>query len=231
MVRWAVELSEYELGYQPRTVIKAQALADFIAEGVSFGTHRTNTDQARETVKAGMAKETGEVAYTRQAVEALRTRETTKATQTPESIEALRAEDAAEVPQANKVVEDEQVEEAARAEQAREAAEVERAEGAVKAKQARGTAQTKKAIEAAGRTNPVWTLYVDGASNKEGCGASLLLISPTGEELAYALRFDFRASNNEFEYETLIAGLEIARKLGIESIKVYSDSQLIVNQV
>ena len=70
---------------------------------------------------------------------------------------------------------------------------------------------------------------MDGASSKEGCGAGLLLISPTGEELAYALRFDFRAFNNASEYEALIAGLEIARKLGIESIKVYNDSQLIVN--
>ncbi|XP_071933203.1 uncharacterized protein [Coffea arabica] len=78
---------------------------------------------------------------------------------------------------------------------------------------------------------PTWTLYVDGASNKEGCGAGLLLISPTGEELAYALRFDFKASNNKFEYETLITGMEVARKMGAESLRIYSDSQLIVNQV
>ena len=49
--------------------------------------------------------------------------------------------------------------------------------------------------------------------------------------MAYVLRFDFRASNNESEYETLIAGMEMAPKLGAELIKFYSDSQLIVNQV
>ena len=49
--------------------------------------------------------------------------------------------------------------------------------------------------------------------------------------MAYALRFNFRAFNNESEYETLIAGMEMARKLETESIKIYSDSQLIVNQV
>ncbi|XP_027181971.1 uncharacterized protein LOC113780363 [Coffea eugenioides] len=78
---------------------------------------------------------------------------------------------------------------------------------------------------------PTWTLYVDGASNKEECGVEILLISSTGEELAYALRFNFRASNNESEYETLITGMEVTRKLGVESLKIDSDLQLIVNQV
>ena len=49
--------------------------------------------------------------------------------------------------------------------------------------------------------------------------------------MAYAPRFDFKASNNESEYEALIAGMAIARRLGAESIKIFSDSQLIVNQV
>ena len=32
MIQWAVELSEFDIRYQPRNVIKAQVLADFIAE-------------------------------------------------------------------------------------------------------------------------------------------------------------------------------------------------------
>ncbi|XP_071921892.1 uncharacterized protein [Coffea arabica] len=55
--------------------------------------------------------------------------------------------------------------------------------------------------------------------------------STHGEELAYTLRIDFRVSNNKFEYETLITGMEVARKLRDESLRVHSDSQLIVNQV
>ena len=74
-------------------------------------------------------------------------------------------------------------------------------------------------------------MYVDGASSKNGCGTGLLLIRPTGEKLAYVLRFDFRVSNNKSEYEALIEGMEVARKLGVESIKIYSNSQLTVNQV
>ena len=32
LIQWAVELSEFDVRYQPRNVIKAQVLADFIAE-------------------------------------------------------------------------------------------------------------------------------------------------------------------------------------------------------
>ena len=38
MIKWAVELAEHDIGYQPRTAIKAQALADFLAEGASLST-------------------------------------------------------------------------------------------------------------------------------------------------------------------------------------------------
>ena len=32
MVQWAIELSQFDVEYHPRTVIKAQALVDFIAK-------------------------------------------------------------------------------------------------------------------------------------------------------------------------------------------------------
>ena len=32
MLKWAIELSEYDIQYRPRTTIKAQALTDFITE-------------------------------------------------------------------------------------------------------------------------------------------------------------------------------------------------------
>ena len=32
LIQWAIELSEFDINYQPRSVIKAQALEDFIAE-------------------------------------------------------------------------------------------------------------------------------------------------------------------------------------------------------
>ena len=44
----------------------------------------------------------------------------------------------------------------------------------------------------------------------------------------YTLRFRFKASNNEAEYETLIAGLNLAKEMKVESLEIYTDSQLIV---
>ena len=32
LIQWAIELSEFDVKYQPRNAIKAQALADFIAK-------------------------------------------------------------------------------------------------------------------------------------------------------------------------------------------------------
>ncbi|KAL0402071.1 UNVERIFIED_CONTAM: hypothetical protein Slati_4237000 [Sesamum latifolium] len=32
LVKWAIELSEYDISFLPRTTIKAQALADFVSE-------------------------------------------------------------------------------------------------------------------------------------------------------------------------------------------------------
>ena len=41
----------------------------------------------------------------------------------------------------------------------------------------------------------------------------------------------FKATNNEAEYESLLAGLRVATELGVDSPDVFSDSQLMVNQV
>ncbi|KAI8018763.1 hypothetical protein LOK49_LG04G01039, partial [Camellia lanceoleosa] len=53
-------------------------------------------------------------------------------------------------------------------------------------------------------------LFVDGSSNRQGAGAGVVLISPDGEILEQSIRLGFKASNNEAEYEALIAGLKLA---------------------
>ena len=55
-----------------------------------------------------------------------------------------------------------------------------------------------------------WTLNVDGASRKTGAGIGLQLKSPTGEKIEQAIRLGFNASNNELEYEAILAGIELA---------------------
>ncbi|KAK3025584.1 hypothetical protein RJ639_042623 [Escallonia herrerae] len=79
-------------------------------------------------------------------------------------------------------------------------------------------------------TDP-WNLYVDGFSAVSNSGAGIILISPEGFTIEYALRFIFEASNNEAEYEALLAGIRLAHALKVDSPSVHSDSQLVVNHV
>ncbi|XP_077246098.1 uncharacterized protein LOC143885955 [Tasmannia lanceolata] len=78
---------------------------------------------------------------------------------------------------------------------------------------------------------PLWKVYVDGSSNKGGSGAGLILTGPDDFVLNYALRFGFRASNNEAEYEALIAGMNLAAQARAQKLKAYCDSQLVVCQI
>lgn len=76
-----------------------------------------------------------------------------------------------------------------------------------------------------------WTLNVNGSSRKEGSGDGLILTTPEKEDLKFALRFQISASNNEVKYEALIAGLRLARDVGVDCIQVFNDSQLVVGQI
>ncbi|XP_073137842.1 uncharacterized protein [Henckelia pumila] len=77
----------------------------------------------------------------------------------------------------------------------------------------------------------LWKVYVDGSSNSEGCGVGVLLISPHGDEIRLAVRLDFRASNNEAEYEAVLIGLRAAKQVGAATVHLYFDSQLVAQQV
>ncbi|GKV08872.1 hypothetical protein SLEP1_g20443 [Rubroshorea leprosula] len=123
LIGWSVELSEYDLKFQPRTTIKGQAIADFLVECISA----------------------------------------TKEEKAPE--------------------------------------------------------------------HPVWVLYVDGAASIEGSGAGAVLVGPDGFKSEHALRFKFQTTNNAAEYEALVYRLKLASELRVQSIQVFSDSQLVVGQI
>ncbi|KAL0401756.1 UNVERIFIED_CONTAM: hypothetical protein Slati_4205500 [Sesamum latifolium] len=122
LVKWAVELSEYDISYVPRTTIKAQALADFISEVAGMSIEDTPSDH-------------------------------------------------------------------------------------------------------------VCLLHVDGSSTTQGSGAGIVITSPQGEDLEFAVKFDFKAFNNEAEYEALVIGMRMAHEAGARHLLAYSDSYLIVNQI
>ena len=51
MVQWAIELSQFDIKYLPRTAIKAQALADFIAEFTFPDKDNPTNDAKRWTIQ------------------------------------------------------------------------------------------------------------------------------------------------------------------------------------
>ncbi|XP_052287276.1 uncharacterized protein LOC127898826 [Citrus sinensis] len=130
LVKWAVELSEFDLDYKPRAAIKAQAMADFVAE---FAEPEVCLGQQDADV---------------------------------------------------------------------------------------GNDETQ-----------VWQISVDGSSGERGSGAGIVLEGPEGEEISYAVKLEFAATNNQAEYEALIAGLELARAVKADRVKIRTDSQLVANHV
>uniref|UniRef100_A0A2N9EWZ5 Integrase catalytic domain-containing protein n=1 Tax=Fagus sylvatica TaxID=28930 RepID=A0A2N9EWZ5_FAGSY len=124
LVQWSIEMSEFDIDYRPRTVIKAQALANFIAEF----THPWKEDERSEKDEA-------------------------------------------------------------------------------------------------------WTVNIDGSSTKEISGVGVILVSPEKDKFEYALQLRFGATNNEAEYEALLARLKLFKSIGVKSLTLKSDFQLIVGQV
>ncbi|XP_077251992.1 uncharacterized protein LOC143891256 [Tasmannia lanceolata] len=130
LVKWAVELSEFDIKYLPRPAIKAQVLADFIAECTM-----PDSGSGSEAVLPTAA----EPATFEQQVKT-------------EAVPLTGPEDAPSP-----------------------------------------TSPLPCSEE------PLWEVYVDGSSNKGGSGAGLVLTGPDDFVLNYALRFGFRASNNEIQ--------------------------------
>ena len=58
-----------------------------------------------------------------------------------------------------------------------------------------------------------WTLYVDSASDVKGSEVGIILEGPNNITLEQALKLNFRALNNQAEYDALIVGLKLAREV------------------
>jgi ribonuclease HI len=75
-------------------------------------------------------------------------------------------------------------------------------------------------------------MYFDRSKRVQGVGAGLVLISPQGDKLKYVLRMSFlQASNNEAEYEALLHRMKMAKACGATRLKIFGDSNLVVQQV
>ena len=78
---------------------------------------------------------------------------------------------------------------------------------------------------------PQWSIHTDGSFNRQIGGAGVVLHSSEGDKIECMVHLDFPTTNNEVEYEALIAGLDLAKATGAENLVVYCDSQVVTSQV
>ena len=74
-------------------------------------------------------------------------------------------------------------------------------------------------------------MHTDESSNRQAEGVGVVLLSPEGDVVECMIRLDFPATNNEAEYEALVAGLDLAKATGATSVVIYCDSQVITNKI
>lgn len=55
-----------------------------------------------------------------------------------------------------------------------------------------------------------WNLFLDGSACGKACGTGIILTRPGGPNVEYALKFNFKVSNNMVEYDALITRLLLA---------------------
>lgn len=76
-----------------------------------------------------------------------------------------------------------------------------------------------------------WELHTDGSSTTSGSGVGVFQVTLAGKTVDYAIKFQFKSTNNEVEYEAAIAGLNLYKSLEAKRVILKTDSQLVVNQV
>ncbi|GJY38990.1 reverse transcriptase domain-containing protein [Tanacetum coccineum] len=71
-------------------------------------------------------------------------------------------------------------------------------------------------------------IYTDGASSDNSSGTGLMIVNLEGMEFTYAQKIEFTATNNEAEYEAVIACPRIAKEMKIEEIIVFVAAAVVV---
>ena len=84
-----------------------------------------------------------------------------------------------------------------------------------------------------GRSVKGWHIYIDGASlgNPGRSGAGIVSYDEQGNEVWRESAHLGTMTNNMAEYEALVRALRRAREMAVTSVFVYTDSQLVANQI
>ena len=86
-------------------------------------------------------------------------------------------------------------------------------------------------VDSENAPEPIWTLHVDRASSSKGSGAGAILVKEGEIIIELSIKFNFPVSNNQAEYEALIASLKLAKDVGVHRLLICSDSQIMTSQV
>ena len=74
-----------------------------------------------------------------------------------------------------------------------------------------------------------WSIHIDGSSNWNAGGAGVVIQTPEGDKIECMIQLDFPTTNNEAEYEALVARLDLAKAAGVENMVVRCNSQVITS--
>ncbi|XP_020540520.1 uncharacterized protein LOC110010926 [Jatropha curcas] len=75
-----------------------------------------------------------------------------------------------------------------------------------------------------------WRISFDGATNNQGYGVGVVIVTLSGERLPFSIKLAFQVTNNEAEYKACITGLETALRLQIKHLTFFKDFIMIVSQ-
>jgi ribonuclease HI len=67
----------------------------------------------------------------------------------------------------------------------------------------------------------IWKIFFEGALSCEGAGVGVLFVAPENKfviHFSYRLQWDIDHTNNVCDYEALVLGLEVVRKLNIKKL-------------
>ena len=81
------------------------------------------------------------------------------------------------------------------------------------------------------KESPRWSIHTKGSSNSQAGGAGMVLHSPKGDQIECMVRLDFPTTNNEAEYEALIARLNLANSARATNLVIYCNSRVVNSQV
>jgi hypothetical protein len=77
-----------------------------------------------------------------------------------------------------------------------------------------------------------WSMDFDGVVSKEGVGVRVWLHSHRSRySESHSYKINFQCTNNVVEYETLMLGLKLLKKVGSKQIMVRGDSELIIKKI